>query len=140
MSNVSVAIYPLNKAPSAMPFVFSYGTLQQEEVQLSTFGRRLEGQRDELLGFEQSVVKIENPELVASSGKTHHANVTFNGRNDSRVSGTVFEITDAELAAADRYERLAAYKRVATTLASGKGAWVYVDGRLRREIGDAREA
>jgi gamma-glutamylcyclotransferase (GGCT)/AIG2-like uncharacterized protein YtfP len=45
------------------------------------------------------------------------------------VSGTVFEITDAELAAADEYERLAAYKRIAAMLASGKQAWVYVDAR-----------
>ena len=45
------------------------------------------------------------------------------------MSGTVFEITDAELAAADRYEQLAAYKRVAAMLASGKQAWVYVDAR-----------
>ena len=119
-----------------MPLVFSYGTLQKEEVQLSTFGRLLEGQKDELLGFEQSVVKIENPELVASSGMTHYANVTFNGRNESRVSGTVFELTDAELSAADQYERLAAYERVNTTLASGNRAWVYLDGRLRRAIGD----
>ncbi len=35
-----------------MPLLFSYGTLQQEDVQLSTFGRLLQGQRDELLGFE----------------------------------------------------------------------------------------
>lgn len=113
-----------------MPLVFSYGTLQKEEVQLSTFGRMLEGQRDELLGFQESVVKIENPELVASSGRTHHANVTFNGRNESRVSGTVFELTEAELAAADQYERFAEYERVATTLASGKRAWIYLHGRL----------
>jgi murein tripeptide amidase MpaA len=90
-----------NKASFAMPLLFSYGTLQQESVQLSTFGRLLQGRKDELLGFEQSSVRIDDPQVVATSGKTHHANVTFNGRNDSRVSGTVFEITDAELAAAD---------------------------------------
>ncbi|HEX9941736.1 MAG TPA: gamma-glutamylcyclotransferase family protein [Thermoanaerobaculia bacterium] len=112
-----------------MPLVFSYGTLQQEDVQLSTFGRLLQGQRDELVGCEQSSVRIEDPQIVAASGRTHHANVTFNGRNDSRVSGTVFEITDAELAAADQYEQIAAYKRVAVALASGKQAWVYVDAR-----------
>jgi len=112
-----------------MPLLFSYGTLQQENVQLSTFGRLLQGQRDELLGFEQSLVRIEDPQVVATSGKTHHANVKFNSRNDSRVSGTVFEISDAELAAADRYEQLAAYKRIAAMLASGKQAWVYVDAR-----------
>ncbi len=113
----------------AMPLVFSYGTLQQENVQRSTFGRLLQGQRDELPGFEPSLVPIENPQGVATSGKTHHANVRFNGRNESRVRGTVFEITDAELAAADQYEQLAAYKRVAVTLASGRPAWVYVDAR-----------
>ena len=112
-----------------MPLLFSYGTLQQEHVQLSTFGRRLQGQRDELPGFEPSLVSIEDPQVVATSGKTHHANVAFNGRHDSRVSGTVFEITDAELAAADQYERLAAYIRVTAMLASGKQAWVYVDAR-----------
>jgi hypothetical protein len=110
-----------------MPLLFSYGTLQDDGVQLSTFGRLLKGLRDELLGFEPSLVRIDDPQLVAASGRTHHANVTFNGRDDSRVSGTVFEITDAELAAADRYEQLAEYKRIAATLASGKRAWLYVD-------------
>jgi hypothetical protein len=109
--------------------VFSYGTLQEDRVQLSTFGRLLRGQRDELPGFEPSLVRIEDPHVVATSGKTHHANATFTGRPDSRVSGMVFEITDAELAASDQYERLAAYARIAATLASGKQAWVYVDER-----------
>jgi len=112
-----------------MPLLFSYGTLQDEKVQLSTFGRRLHGQRDELPGFVPSLVKIENAQLAAKIGMTHHANVTFNGRKDSRVSGTVFEITDAELAAADQYELPAAYKRIAVLLASGKESWVYVSAR-----------
>jgi gamma-glutamylcyclotransferase (GGCT)/AIG2-like uncharacterized protein YtfP len=108
-----------------MPLLFSYGTLQENQVQLSTFGRLLNGQRDELPGFEPSFVKIEDTEEAAATGKTHHANVTFNGRTDSRVSGTVFEITDAELAAADEYEMSAAYTRIPVRLASGKEAWVY---------------
>lgn len=112
-----------------MPLLFSYGTLQEEHVQLSTFGRLLQGLRDELPGFEPSLVRIEDPHVVAASGQTHHANVTFNGRQDSRVSGTAFEITDAELAAADLYEQRAAYKRMAVMLASGQQAWVFVDAR-----------
>jgi gamma-glutamylcyclotransferase (GGCT)/AIG2-like uncharacterized protein YtfP len=116
-----------------MPLLFSYGTLQQEDVQMSAFGRLLVGRKDELLGFEQSFVEIEDPQVVATSGKTHHANVTFNGSNDSRVSGTLFEITDAELAAADQYEQLATYERIAAMLASGKLAWVYVDARSAPE-------
>ncbi|MGZ4778411.1 MAG: gamma-glutamylcyclotransferase family protein [Thermoanaerobaculia bacterium] len=115
-----------------MPLLFSYGTLQLESVQVATFGRLLEGQRDELPEYEQTLVTIEDPQVVATSGRTHHANVTFNGRNDSRVSGTVFEITDAELAAADRYEQVASYIRIAATLASGKRVWLYVDARSAR--------
>jgi hypothetical protein len=37
-----------------MPLLFSYGTLQQEDVQWSTFGRLLEGEPDELPGFALS--------------------------------------------------------------------------------------
>jgi hypothetical protein len=109
-----------------MPLLFSYGTLQLEDVQLSTFGRRLQGTRDELVGFEPSLVPIEDPELAAAAGMTHHANAAFTGTAESRVRGMVFEVTDAELAAADSYERRAAYTRLAVTLASGKQAWVYV--------------
>ena len=112
-----------------MPLVFSYGSLQQERVQLSTFGRLLKGDKDELVGFEPSRVKIEDPDAVARTGGTHYANVTFNGRSDSRVSGTAFEITDAELAAADQYERVDGYKRIVASLASGKQTWVYIDAR-----------
>ncbi len=120
---------PATQGAFAMPLLFSYGTLQHDHVQLSTFGRLLQGQQDELPGFEPSLVRIKDPKVVATIGKTHHANATFNGRNDSRVSGTVFEITDAELAAADKYEQLAAYNRVGVLLASGKQAWVYLDAR-----------
>jgi gamma-glutamylcyclotransferase (GGCT)/AIG2-like uncharacterized protein YtfP len=109
-----------------MPFLFSYGTLQQAAVQQSTFGRLLQGERDELVGFEPSEVRIEDPQVAAAVGRTHHANVTCNGRHDSRVSGTIFEVSDAELAAADGYEQPAGYKRVLVRLASGKQAWVYV--------------
>lgn len=109
-----------------MPLLFSYGSLQQEDIQLSTFGRRLDGQRDELSRFEPSLVKIEDPQVVIKLGKTHHANVTFNGNEESRVPGMVFEVTDAELAGVDKYEVAFFYQRVAAMLASGRQAWVYV--------------
>ena len=109
-----------------MPLLFSYGTLQEEAVQLSAFGHRLDGRRDELVGFEPSSVRIADPKVAAALGRTHHANVTFNGKKDSRVGGTVFDVSDEELAAADTFEAPFAYHRVETTLASGKRAWVYV--------------
>ena len=111
-----------------MPKLFSYGTLQQEDVQLATFGRRLTGVSDALVGYRQSMVAIQDPEVVRTSGKTHHPIVAFTGKNEDRVAGALFEITDAELAHADAYE-VAAYVRVKAPLASGLEAWVYVDAR-----------
>ena len=112
-----------------MPHLFSYGTLQQDDVQRSTFGRLLSGQADVLPGYSQDMVAIDDADVVATSGKTHHPIVKHSGAASDRVAGTVFEISDAELAQADRYE-VAAYRRVAATLASGLAAWVYVDARF----------
>lgn len=109
-----------------MPLLFSYGTLQEDAVQVSTFGRLLNGHRDELTGYTPSLVPIQPTQLEPGSDRTHHANATFTGRSDTRVSGTVFEVTDAELAAADEYELTTSYKRIAVVLASGEEAWVYV--------------
>lgn len=109
-----------------MPLLFSYGSLQQEEVQFSTFGRRLKGLRDALPGYEQSSVKIDEPLMVATIGRTHHANAMFNGNGESCVPGMVFEITEAELASVDDYEIAFSYERVEAMLASGRIAWVYV--------------
>lgn len=109
-----------------MPLLFSYGTLQQPNVQLSTFGRLLNGAKDDLPAFERSQVKIEDPPVAATLGRTHHANVTFNGNDESRVAGTVFEISDAELDRVDEYEAVFSYKRVEGILASGRKAWLYV--------------
>ena len=101
-----------------MPRLFSYGSLQQPDVQLATFGRQLAGSQDALMGFELVTVQHAGKQL---------ANVIRSSRDDSRVSGSAFEITDSELAAADAFERGDAYTRIPATLASGGEAWVYVD-------------
>jgi gamma-glutamylcyclotransferase (GGCT)/AIG2-like uncharacterized protein YtfP len=109
-----------------MPLLFSYGTLQQPDVQLATFGRTLRGEVDALLGFERSRIKIEGSVLPTMAGGTHHANVVRSTAADTSVNGTVFEVTDEELAAADSFEAPARYERMEVGLASGKRAWVYV--------------
>jgi gamma-glutamylcyclotransferase (GGCT)/AIG2-like uncharacterized protein YtfP len=109
-----------------MPLLFSYGTLQQEEVQVSTFGRKLDGEKDLLLGYEPALVKIPDPAVAARLGRTHHDNVSATGDDWSNVQGTVFEVTDEELAKADKFEAQFLYERVTAALASGKEAWVYV--------------
>ena len=113
-----------------MPLLFSYGTLQDGDVQTATFGRVLHGERDELPGYVPALVRIAQPEVAAAAGRTHYDNVRESGREADRVRGTVFDITEAELAAADRYEEDAGYSRVVVTLASGTRAWVY------RSLGD----
>jgi len=128
--------------PSTSERLFSYGTLQLEAVQLSTFGRKLVGTPDELPGFAQSMMKIEDAAVVATSGKTHHPIVAFTGRESDAVAGTVFQITREELLNADKYE-VAAYTRIAAVLRSGVRAWVYVDARYappgRRDTGATGE-
>lgn len=109
-----------------MPLLFSYGTLQQEEVQLSTFGRKLEGSKDLITGYEPALLKIADPAVATRIGKTHHDNILSTGDDWSNVQGTVFEVTEAELAMADTFESQFNYKRVTVPLASGNEAWVYM--------------
>lgn len=108
--------------------LFSYGTLQLAPVQISTFGRRLTGTSDALVGFEIVPLKIEDEAVVALSGKAVHNMATFTGRASDVVSGVVFALTPEELQRADGYE-VPAVKRIAVVLRSGLRAWVYVDAR-----------
>lgn len=105
--------------------LFSYGTLQLEQVQRETFGRKLDGNTDALVGFKQTLLEITDPEVLKISGERFHPIVVASADLDDTVAGTVFWITPQELAAADRYE-VADYQRVEANLASGGKAWVYV--------------
>jgi gamma-glutamylcyclotransferase (GGCT)/AIG2-like uncharacterized protein YtfP len=109
-----------------MPLLFSYGTLQQANVQQATFGRLLAGRADELLMYSRSLIEITDAAVLATSGTAQHPIVRFTGRPADRVAGTVFEVTELELAHADDYE-VDDYVRVRAALASGHEAWVYVD-------------
>ena len=108
--------------------LFSYGTLQTEAVQLSTFGRRLEGKPDSLTGYSVRTIKIEDQDFVALSGAELHRNLQFTGDVSDFVEGTVFSVTRTELEQADAYEP-AGYERVLADLKSGRRAWVYLNNR-----------
>lgn len=105
--------------------LFSYGTLQQEAVQISTFGRVLCGSPDSLPGYALHKVQVTDPAVVAISGKAWHPIVRRTDQPSDAVPGTVFEITLDELLKADAYE-VDDYRRVEVTLATGVRAWVYV--------------
>jgi hypothetical protein len=109
-----------------MPNLFSYGTLQQEEVQLSTFGRKLNGCIDVLPGYILAQLRIIDQVVLATSGKEFHPIAKYTGEGADQVPGMVFEVTDVELIEADGYE-VEAYRRVLVLLVSGLQAWVYVE-------------
>lgn len=115
----------MSAATPASVYLFSYGTLQDKAVQLANFGRELEGRHDAMLGYEQHWVEITDPQVLASSGKTHHPILRPGSADSAPIPGMVFRITAEELAAADSYEA-SDYKRVCVTLSSGLQAWVYV--------------
>jgi gamma-glutamylcyclotransferase (GGCT)/AIG2-like uncharacterized protein YtfP len=109
-----------------VPLLFSHGSLQQEAVQLSVYGRVLRGEPDELVGWVSTQIAVPQWHKAAASGVSRYANVERSSDSGSRVTGTVFEVSDADLAAADAYELDAEYGRVVAVLASGRSAWVYV--------------
>lgn len=113
-----------------MPLLFSYGTLQLEGVQVSTFGRRLEGRADAIVGFQEAMMEMRDPEVIALSGKTHHPIAAFSGDPRHHVNGVAFEVTEEELLRADSYETHPAYRRFEARLRSGDKAWVYADARF----------
>ena len=109
-------------------YLFSYGTLQSEAVQLATFGRRLEGRRDALVGYMLVMIEITDHDFIATSGTAHHRNLKFTGLSSDAVEGTVLSLTKKEIGLADSYEPTG-YERIQVHLRSGSPAWVYVNTR-----------
>lgn len=105
--------------------LFSYGTLQFENVQIATFGRVLGGEDDAMPGYRKDMVEITDPAVVATSGERFHPIVSESTNLADEVAGRVFAITEAELAAADAYE-VSDYRRVLVGLKSGRSAWAYI--------------
>jgi hypothetical protein len=108
-----------------MPLLFSYGTLQNEQVQIETFGRLLKGEKDSLIGYELKMVEITDPEVLRKSEQKFHPIIEFSGNKNNEVEGMLFEVTDEEIANADDYE-VDDYKRIETSFKSGKVGFIYV--------------
>jgi Gamma-glutamyl cyclotransferase, AIG2-like len=120
--------HPVTQNAGPRAWLFSYGTLQNPEVQIATFGRRLVGHPDALPGYALSAIEITDPAVIAASGQARHPIITATGDDNDRVEGAVYEITPAELEAADRYEA-GQYRRVRVRLASGTDAWAYINSQ-----------
>lgn len=104
--------------------LFSYGTLRHEEVQLATFGRRLEGRPDALVGYALKMIQIRDENFAAKNG-AHHRSLQFTGIASDVVEGVTFAVTRPELEQADAYEP-DDYERARVQLRSGQDAWVYL--------------
>lgn len=107
-----------------MPLLFSYGTLQQKEVQIANFGRELSGMKEVLNGYIVAEIEISDERVLRESGKAIHPILRCTGNLADEVSGTVFEITDLELTQADDYE-VDDYVRTLVKLQSGRECWIY---------------
>lgn len=114
----------MDHEPQETERLFSYGTLQTASVQLSTFGRRLAGSPDALVGYRLQMIQIMDQEFVATSGAEYHRSLEFTGSATDVVEGTVFAVTQQELEQADAYEP-DGYERVRVNLRSRTAAWVY---------------
>jgi len=108
-----------------MPNLFSYGTLQKEQVQIETFGRILQGEKDILTGFKIGMLKITDPEVLRKSNQIYHPILVFSGNMKDEVEGVLFEVTDEEIIRADKYE-VDDYKRIEAVFKSGKSGFIYV--------------
>ena len=108
--------------------LFSYGTLRQEGVQLETFGRKLTGAPDRLIGYRLRMIRIEDEDFVANSGTADHRNLQFTGNSSDYVDGIIFSVTNNELEQADAYEPKG-YERQLVQLKSGTRAWIYLKPR-----------
>ena len=108
-----------------MENLFSYGTLQQKNVQVESFGHTLEGTEDILQGYCLEEIEINDKFVLKTSKKNFHPILFFTGKKEDEVKGIVFTLSPLELLKADSYE-VDDYKRVKVILKSGKKSWVYV--------------
>tara|TARA_R110002096_G_scaffold28336_13_gene85945 strand:+ start:3984 stop:4334 length:351 start_codon:yes stop_codon:yes gene_type:complete len=105
--------------------LFSYGTLQLEQVQQQTYGRLLTGSKDTLQGYKLDKLEIIDHEVLKTSNQQFHPIAIKTGKPTDCVNGRIFELTEQELLDTDKYE-VADYTRVLETFLSGKKAWIYI--------------
>ncbi|MBS1589095.1 MAG: gamma-glutamylcyclotransferase [Bacteroidetes bacterium] len=87
-----------------MPFLFSYGTLQNEQVQIETFGRILKGVEDALPCYSLHFIEIKDTEVLRKSKQKYHPIIEFTNDVNDLVQGKLFEVSDDEIQKADSYE------------------------------------
>ena len=108
-----------------MQKIFSYGTLQQENVQLEILGKTLVGAEDTIEGYYVEHLEIKDLSVLKASQNKMHPIIYFTGNKAHKVLGTLFSVTKKDLLTIDCYE-VEDYQRIMVPLKSGKKSWVYV--------------
>lgn len=99
--------------------LFTYGSLQHEDVQENLFGRILEGTNEKLIGYVLRRIEIEE-----EFGIVQYPVIVETKNEEDFIEGIVYEVTDKELNQADLYEGMH-YKRVEVQLHSSEKTWAY---------------
>lgn len=100
--------------------VFSYGTLQNPEVQMELYQRVLEGQSERLSGYVLESINLPD----SSFNYITYPIAKPTGNPQDIIEGFVFYLSEHELKITDTYES-EAYARVQIKLDSGIEAIVY---------------
>lgn len=111
-------------------YLFSYGTLQKNHVQLELFGRLLNGAKDVLEGFKVSTILIKDESFLSKGGQEEELIAIRANNGIDRIEGMAFEISAEELLESDKYEP-EDYERIKVVLRSGKEAWIYAERRQK---------
>ena len=77
-----------------------------------------------LKGYRISPIEITDKAFLDKGGDQYQNIIIHSDNPHDKVEGTVFELSEDELLAADKYEPFN-YKRVLIVLESGKSAWIY---------------
>ena len=99
--------------------LFTYGTLQHEDVQENLFGRVLQGNPEKLIGYVLKRIQIEE-----EFGIVHYPVIVETKDEADFIDGIVYEVNEKELNQADLYEGMH-YKRVEVHLHSNQKAWAF---------------
>lgn len=105
--------------------LFSYGTLQQANVQQALFGRQLVGKPAILTHYKLQELLITDQDVLQKSGLSTHPIATFTDNPSDQVAGMVFTVSKRELEEANRYE-VDEYESKEVILQNGQKAWVYI--------------
>jgi hypothetical protein len=106
-------------------YLFSYGTLQDGEVQMELFGRHLIGHTDILKGYNTTEIELNEEGFVGFREREKYLIASISDDENDAIEGTALQVTMDDLLLADEYEP-EEYKREHVTLESGKQAWIYL--------------